>query len=331
MAQQEPIHIQYLSQGTVETGGYRHERKLTSLLTEGFTQKGKSAYHTAQRLNGHFTTPTGYMRLMWWFFKQSSAYVNIVPLRGALPSIIRNLFTQRKTIVVLHSHVQPYSSAWLRILYAILLWVLKVFKPKRTSIVTIAQCWKKEFQQAGVSASAVFVVPNLFDTKQYLSYRTSIKQKSIHFGMMEPKTDMALMELATRLTAKGYYCYFSTTESHKAKQTAAYDIVYFEQFEKYLKAMAESLVTIQFPSIQEGWSRIGHESILVGTTLIGKPVGGLAELLDESGALVANTIDEVEVMIDNKMNPPVRSGFIEKYDGSQAAQWIQPLVNFCLS
>jgi hypothetical protein len=323
------VHIQYLSQGTVETGGYRHEFKLAGLLAEGFKHDGRKASFSHQRLKGHFHQLGGYIHLLFWFYKHATAQVNIVPLRGGLPSMLRNIFTQNKTIVVLHSHVQPYASWYLKLLYYLLLKVFSVFKPKHAVIVTVANCWKTEFEKAGVPAASVYVVPNLFIASEYASFQSSTKQKLIHLGMNESKTDKALFDLAERLNKQGYRCYFSTTDKAKETKGQGYEVVYFSHFENYLKVMSESLYTIQFPSIEEGWSRIGHESILVGTQLIGRPVGGLAELLEESGSIKANSINEIEAIITKGVVQAVHSDFLKKYDELKAAQWIVPLVNFC--
>lgn len=329
MREHKTIHIQYLSQGTVETGGYRHEQKLGMLLTVFLSRSGSDSRFSSLRLSGHFDSMIGYTRLLFWFFKHAKAPVNIVPLRGGLPSILRNLFTSNKTIIVLHSHVQPYSSVWLKGLYRIMLMFFKWFRPKRAVIVTVAHCWKQEFEQAGVPSNSVIVVPNLFQTNSYTPYQTSVKKKSIHLGMNEPKTDKRLFELAERLNRKGFNCYFSTIDPTRVVSDKGVEVICFEHFEAYLKAMAESLYTIQFPSIEEGWSRIGHESVLVGTPLIGRAVGGLAELLEESGSMKADSIDEIENIITNGLVKEVNPDFVMKYDELNAGQWFLPLVNFC--
>ncbi len=329
MGESKTIHIQYLSQGTVETGGYRHEQKMVSLLTDYLVQNGFDSRLSNQRLTGHYDSFWGYLQLLCWFFKQSTAHVNVVPLRGGLSSILRNLFTSNKTIIVLHSHVQPYSSVWLKVLYHSLLKFFKFFKPRRAVIVTVANCWKEEFEQSGVLAHSVFVFPNLFQSQVYTHFQTLEKNKSIHLGMNEAKTDKGLYLLAERLKSKGFSCYFSTTDPSKAVSGNAYDVIYFEAFETYLKTMAQSLYTIQYPTIEEGWSRIGHESILVGTPLIGRAVGGLAELLEKSGSLKVSSIDEIENIITHNIVNTVNAEFIVQYDELNAGQWIFPLVTYC--
>ena len=106
-----------------------------------------------------------------------------------------------------------------------------------------------------------------------------------------------------------------------------YDIV-FEDRENYLKNMSQSLYTIAFIAINEGWNRVSHESILVGTTLIGNDAGGLGDLLNESGSLIANQTQQFIDHILNNHQTQVEQNFIQKYDEQNAENFLNPIVEF---
>lgn len=323
------FRIQLLSQGTIETGGYRHEQKFASLLRQYLTGDNKIAELSESRFNGHVFSLWGYLKLWKWFYKHATGNINIVPLRGAIPAIVKSTFTRSKTIVVLHSEVQPYSSFLLKVVYKLLLMYLSVFKPKHTAIVTIARFWKRTFEQKGVSSHLIHIIPNVFDPAYFARFITPVKQKQIHLGLAEPKTDQAIYELAKRLSAKGFFCYFSTLDALKQKKRADYEVVYFAGYEKYLTMMAQSEFTVQFPAVNEGWSRIAHESILVGTKVIGLAKGGLTELLAESGSIVVKDIDGFEKAILEAEHAGDSLQFIDRYSESNAESWFTSVLTFC--
>ncbi len=323
------IRIRFLSQGSVETGGYRHEKKLAFFLQQYLQSEGQNVELSESRYNGHVFSLSGYLKLLLWFYRQATGTVNIVPLRGALSAILKSTVYRTKTIIVLHSEVQPYSSFLLRLNHKLLVGYLKTVNPSHIAVVTIAQFWKQTFEAEGMPSESIHIVPNLFDPKDFTPFITSVKQKQVHLGLDEPKTDKAIYALAGRLSAQGYYCYFSTLNPSKQKKCKDYDVLYFSEYEKYLTMMAQSEFTIQFPVINEGWSRIAHESILVGTKVIGLAKGGLAELLGESGSIVVEDIDGFERAVIQQQPVGDNNLFVQKYSESNAAYWLDSLLRFC--
>jgi glycosyltransferase involved in cell wall biosynthesis len=83
------------------------------------------------------------------------------------------------------------------------------------------------------------------------------------------------------------------------KQEGNVAIRYFESPENYLQEMAASLYTLALPLFNEGWNRVAHESILVGTPVIGYPKGGLADLLKQSNSHMAHHKEDVLHIILN--------------------------------
>ncbi len=56
----------------------------------------------------------------------------------------------------------------------------------------------------------------------------------------------------------------------------------------YLCLLKASTVVVSMPVIEEGWSRVAHESMLCGTPVIGSGTGGMKELLDGGRQMICN-------------------------------------------
>ena len=52
-------------------------------------------------------------------------------------------------------------------------------------------------------------------------------------------------------------------------------------------------VVVTFSKMIEGWNRIAHEALLCGTPVVGSGVGGMKELLDGAGQLIAGTENDL--------------------------------------
>jgi glycosyltransferase involved in cell wall biosynthesis len=84
--------------------------------------------------------------------------------------------------------------------------------------------------------------------------------------------------------------------------------------------MAGSVVTIILNKINEGWNRVAHESVLLGTPVIASPGGGLEELVRLAGGVVSDHPDEIahklqaglpEVSFDNSaFEPAVKNNYL---------------------
>ena len=100
-------------------------------------------------------------------------------------------------------------------------------------------------------------------------------------------------------------------------------------FENYLNEMASSYCSLSLSGVNEGWPRMVHESILVGTPVIGYDMGGLGDLLKESGSYIAKDQNEAfELITGKKLEYKTSLQFIRKYDTSSAKEWITPIINY---
>jgi len=151
------------------------------------------------------------------------------------------------------------------------------------------------------------------------------KKKQIHLGQWSFKNHPDVFEVAKQLTAKGYYCYFSTNFKDFAAKNSNYEVVYFEQFEDYLTQMAASEFTLALTAINEGWNRVAHESILVGTPVIAYAKAGLLDLVNESNSYAAISIADVLKTIENK-NVQVNSSLLANYNIKNSEEYLYQIL-----
>ncbi len=321
------ISISHISHGITKTGGFIHEQFLLEKLSEAFTKNGFDVKKKTIRTY-HFFYGFGHIKLMWWSFKHATSDINIVVARSALSSIIRNIFSNRKTLIVLHYFDERDNKRLtLKWYYDLLFLVLSNFRLKNISIIAVAPFWVNYFEKKTDGNIPVFLFPNFFETKKYQPLISQQKIKQIHLGQYSWKNDPRIFELAKQLSDQGFRCYFSTLIKKEEGEFEGYDIV-FEDTETYLKNMARSLYTLAFIGINEGWNRVAHESILVGTTLIGNNAGGLGDMLNESGSLIANEPQQFIDHILNNHRSHINQSFIDKYDEQNSGEFLKPIVEF---
>ncbi|NBP06354.1 MAG: hypothetical protein EBV15_09090, partial [Bacteroidetes bacterium] len=83
----------------------------------------------------------------------------------------------------------------------------------------------------------------------------------------------------------GFVCYFSSSEPVFCPDLP---VSVFQKHGDYLKQVAGSAATVILNKTIEGWSRVAHESILLGTPVIASSGGGLEELVRLSGGCVCD-------------------------------------------
>ncbi len=318
--------IKYISFGKYETGGYKHELFFAEQMHEFLYNKGDKVELKIDRINRFYTNPFVYLKLIFLGLTANANY-NIIVARVALFSVLRNVFTQNKVYIILHNFDEnDGKSFWLNLYYNALFFVLKNTKNDNISIVTIAPFWVKFFKEKVKKNIPVFYFPNFFNNEYYSDFIATKKKKQIHLGQWSFKNHTDVFEIAKQLTKQGYFCYFSTNFSDFAKETHDYEVIYFEQFENYLIQMALSEFTLALTGINEGWNRVAHESILVGTPVIAYAKAGLLNLINESKSIAANNIEEVLQAIENK-NVQANPNLLAHYDIKNAADYLSKILN----
>jgi hypothetical protein len=313
------LKVKYISYGKYETGGYKHELFFAQQLTQFLTTENKKFKLIIERPNRFFENPIAYLKLFLLGLNATGNY-NIIVARVAVFAVLRNLFTKNKVYIVLHNFDEDDGkSIWLKWYYHSLFFLLKNTSNKNVSIIAVSPFWVNYFKNKVNNNIQVYLFPNFFDNTYYEKTRVSTlisKEKSnkqIHLGQWSFKNHPDIFEVAKQLTAKGYYCYFSTNFKDFAKKTNDYEVVYFEHFEDYLFQMAISEFTLALTAINEGWNRVAHESILVGTPIIAYAKAGLLDLVNESKSYATINITDIIQAIENK-NVQANPSLLAHYD-----------------
>lgn len=264
--------------------------------------------------------------LQYWAWKNCRSAINIVVVRLAMISILRNLFSENRIFIVIHNYDKDDGKSFaLRFYYNLLFLLLRIYKTSRINIVVVSPYFKKYFEKR--LNSRVLLFPNFFDTGLLTSFETKNKKNRIHLGQWSAKNSDEIFTLAALLKQNNYESYFSSLDSNMENKYMNYGIRYFDTYDRYLSAMAESLYTIAFPKVQEGWNRVAHESVLVGTNLIGFDQGGLGDLLRESNMfIVSSAAEALKLIMENRQTRP-NDNFYKKYDINNATNYLNETSN----
>lgn len=306
--------IHSLSYGPVKAGGYWHEHFWAKQISK---QKEAEKYTVqwAEFRKKTYAIGLGQkVQLLVDSFRLADADDNLVVPLMALGAIIRNWWSRKRVRIIWHSHDEQYIHGWALIWYFRCVWfLLRRAQGRSIEIITDSQYWQHYFEEKTRASIPVRVWPNCFNVLQYASFKNSQKRKQIHFGQWHTKNDPRILELANELHAAGYRCYFSTLFPNEAGNFGYYEICYFEEFEAYLRAMSESAYTLALSTQREGWNRMAHESILVGTDVIGYASGGLGDLLHESNSIVVGNIEKAKEAILQQRRSGDTQAFIQNY------------------
>ncbi|MCO6494680.1 MAG: hypothetical protein J5I91_03235 [Bacteroidetes bacterium] len=311
--------IKYLSDGPKNTGGYYHESFWFEQLQDYYAAKGFNITAIEERAKDYHKGFIKRFKWFWHLFKIAKADVVLVPGRCAMPVLLRNFFSKRKVMVVFHS----LNSKGLRKNRVLSFYYSVIFKLVRIksnySLVVVAQYWKAFFyDKTRIPIERILLLPNLFDPTDYIHFQTKNKQKNIHLGMWSTKLDKSIYEIASHLSHKGYYCFFTTPDDIMSLGSYGYDIIYCKTQNEYKERVANALFTLTISAIPEGWPRVAHESFLLGTPVIAFNNAGLSELIYEAnGYIPKNTIELLEI-IDSLEDWELSGRFVQKFHINQA-------------
>jgi hypothetical protein len=324
------LKIRYISYGKYITGGFLHESFFANALAQELKKNQPQTEFTLHRFKRYFKGFLAHVKLQFLTYSLLNSEIAILVGRMAWMAILKQLFNKSfRAFVVLH-HIDNRipSSVFFKLYTRSFLCFLNQFKIKRVSIVVVSPFWltevKKRYPQI-----VVHYFPNLFDPLIYQTLQSSYKSKSIHLGQWSWKNDPKVLELAQQLSEMGYFCYFSTNQANEQAKHEFYEIIHEPQ-SAYLKRMAAAQFTLALTVYQEGWNRVAHESILLGTAVIGYPNGGLRNLLEFSGAYVVNSIEEVLPIIkaNSDVDFKANSSFIETFNSNQSGLYLEPILHF---
>jgi glycosyltransferase involved in cell wall biosynthesis len=178
----------------------------------------------------------------------------------------------------------------------------------------VADYWKDYFEKRGLKN--IKVIYNYFDIQHYNVSEnevTNFKKKYnltnkpiIYLGnsQYEKGTEDAYLSL------KDFDYYLVTSGIPKLNLPVLNLKLKFTEYLLLLKAASVTVLMSKFP---EGWNRIAHESILMGTPVIGSGMGGMSELLKKSNQTICTNLTELPKLIEQLVKTPTYMKNAVKY------------------
>ena len=319
------MKLKYLSHGVLKTGGYRHEKFMFESVVNKLELPPNE--YQIERLPKHFNHLLAYVYLMVWGFVKSNAEINIVVSRLALSALLRNWFNRNQVWIVLHNFDEnDQKSKLMKRYYSYLFKRLRKVKHNRFKVITVADYWQ-QYLTNEQHLPNVKLFPNLFDPEFYTKFHKEHKNAWVHLGQYSSKNHEDIYRLAKVLTQDGFYCYFSTLDSSLAKPfNGQFEIIYFHSFNDYLDQVSRSMCTVCLIKVNEGWNRLAHESILIGTPVLGYGNGGLGELLKKSHSIIVQDIDEAYTCIKASLFMLPESSFFQDYHTNKAQDYLKQVM-----
>jgi hypothetical protein len=313
-----------LSHGLRHTGGYAHEQNLFEALKAQLPAESREI-----RFSENFKGPLAWLRLGWMAFreaKKADTVITVARLAWPVWLAIRSN-PDKKMLLVLHNYDPNDGKP--KLFYRMLdRFLLKIARNhlERVRVVCVASYWQRLFQEGFGVAS--FLYPNLFPSEPYQRLRSEVKKNPwlIHLGLWSAKADLALYRrLIHGLEKQGYTCFFSSPE---AVEQHEFPVRHFARKEDYLEAVAESAASIILNRVIEGWSRLAHESFLLGTPVVCLPGGGLEDLTKLGGGAVVNSPEEVCSILQTPEMLSAIPESLEPFHTRHTMQYVNPIIQW---
>jgi glycosyltransferase involved in cell wall biosynthesis len=258
------------------------------------------------------------------FFAADRNAVVITVARLAWPVRLKQLLGNGKLLLVLHNYDPNDGKP--RLFYALLASFLRhaAKNGDKVRVVAVAPYWQRFFEDRFMVPATLF--PNFFDanTLQIIGNSGRKNPKLIHFGMFSEKIDIKkYIVLYHFLKEHGFVCYFSSSVPVFCPDLP---VSVFQNRSDYLKQVAGSAATIILNKVIEGWPRVAHESILLGTPVIASPGGGLEELVHLSGGIVCDNPEAIAVLLQKPL--PDISFDNTPFEPSAKNGYLKTILNF---
>ena len=319
------MRLLYLSHGAEESGGYRHEKQLAQGISSAIGAELQEI-----RYRRHFRGFWEWLLLAFYAWRDAGKADTVISVaRLAWPVWWRLRWRKgARFVLVLHNYDKTDGKP--RLYY----WILSAFlrkvslrNPKRVLLVVDGGIWQDFFMQRFGLETGHY--PNLFPDEPYKRIRDeAVKDaKLIHLGQWSAKADLpAYRLLIDALEPLGFRCYFSSPVRVEAH---GFPLRYFETQQAYLESMAAARATVILNRVAEGWSRVAHESVLCGTVLIGKPLGGFAQLLELSGGIpVADAGEAARLLAAGNLPEQADPQRLQAFSLQEEQVYLQPILEW---
>lgn len=219
------------------------------------------------------------------------------------PSIVlygKKTANARNVAIVHHIYLkEKYSSLKGRLTLALLHHKLR----RLDCVVVVSEYWRRYF--VGIGCKQVKVIYNAFDLDDYLVTQEEMEAFRAKY---ELPGDKPIIYLGLDKYGKG------VKEALQALENLDYHFVVTGDKEggspvkklnlskrEYVCLLNTADVTILMPTIEEGWSRVAHESLLCRTPVIGSGIAGMRELLEGGKQLICPKLEALPSLLEQAL------------------------------
>lgn len=261
---------------------------------------------------------TGLIYALRSFFYRRYSDVNIY---NPMTLVVDSLSREHKNLCILH-HVdfdlRQSSRKW-RLYFNILERKLS----KLDMVVTVSRYWAEYLH--GIGCNNVRTIYNAFDMQEFNISDQEVRLFRNQQGLGGAKP---LVYIGNASSAKG------VKNAYHALKDMDYELVmtgppnnnlqlpvkHFNLARRdYLKLLKAADVVLTMSSMIEGWNRTAHEAMALGTPVIGSGTGGMRELLEDGGQMIASGMHELPEAVEAVLKSKRERGatgrkYVERFD-----------------
>lgn len=196
-----------------------------------------------------------------------------------------------RNIVVIHHIDWSQCSKISSIYQSFCLFILRLNKKRWKKIVVVSEYWAVHLENLGFDN--IEIIHNSIELPKNLKPRLNCKeikekynlpsQQFIYLG--NPQKGKG-WQIAFNLLSKLNYIFILTGITDQSFKNTEYPekVQYLNlTYDEYLQVISCAECSVLLSQFKEGWNRTAHESLLLGTPVIGSGTGGMKELLKNAG------------------------------------------------
>lgn len=191
------------------------------------------------------------------------------------------------------------------------------------AVVTVSDYWRRYLEAAG--CTNVHVIYNSFSPDEYIVQEELCAEL---LSKLSLPTDKPLIYIGNASVRKGVRAVYEQLKdldytlvmTGRANEVQDLPVRFFNLgYRDYLLLIKASNVAVTFSRMPEGWNRVAHEALLLGTPVVGSGSGGMRELLEGAGQLIAEDAEQLAPLVEralreNQMLAKRGSEFVRQFD-----------------
>ena len=175
-------------------------------------------------------------------------------------------------------------------------------------VVVVSEFWKCYLEKKGIKN--IEIIYNSYDLNTFNFTQEQILQFQSKFNFDTNKPLVYLGKIGVGKGVEKALKYIDSSKYNlvvtgKKNQEPNIIVAFFFTEEEFPVFLSKCDVVLAMSTMQEGWNRIAHESLLVKTPVIGSGSGGMGELLTKSGQVIVEDWDslnsKIQYCIQNKV------------------------------